>query len=115
MWREKDYQSPLYIDTWRDREAEGDKERSGWTMSGNTWGRTNRLDQDGRGDQKQRDLEKSFKSLIVSSLVEERKEEEDRMTSMYPTCPQNDPFSRQPIEHLQQSYTYKRTLIDTIY
>ena len=35
-WREKDYQSRIYMDTWREREAEGGKGRSGWTMSGKT-------------------------------------------------------------------------------
>src|SRR6218665_2205378 len=36
-----------------------------------------RLDQDWRCDQKQRGLEKSCKSLIVSSLMEERREDID--------------------------------------
>jgi len=36
-WREKDYQSRLYMDTRREREAEGGKGRSGWTMSRKTW------------------------------------------------------------------------------
>src|SRR6218665_1822775 len=39
-------------------------------------GEKHRLDHDWRGDQKQRGLEKSCKSLIVSSLREERKEED---------------------------------------
>ena len=34
-----------------------------------------RLDQDWRSDQKQRGLEESCKSLIVSTLIEKRKEE----------------------------------------
>jgi len=33
------------------------------------------LDQDWRGDKKHRGLDKSFKSFIVSSMMEERKEE----------------------------------------
>jgi len=74
-WREKDYQSRLYMDTWREREAEGGKGRSGWTTSGKTWRRKHRFDPDWRGDQKQRGLEESCKSPIVSTLMEGRKEE----------------------------------------
>jgi len=39
-------------------------------------GKKHRLDQNWQGNQKPRSLEKSCKSLIVSSLMEERKEEE---------------------------------------
>ena len=57
----------------RQRETEED-------LNGQRQGRpeaeTYRLDQDWRGDQKQRGLEKSFKSLIIGSLMEDQKEEE---------------------------------------
>src|SRR6218665_3539421 len=46
-WREKDYQSQLYMDTLREREAEGGEGRSRWTMSRKDW----------QGDQKQRGLD----------------------------------------------------------
>ena len=39
MWsglRWKDYQSQLYMDMWKKSEAEGGRERSGWTTSGKT-------------------------------------------------------------------------------
>ena len=43
-----------------------------------------RLYQDWRGDQKQRCLEKFCKNLIVSSLMEEPKEEERSSASIFP-------------------------------
>src|SRR6218665_2163026 len=35
-WRRKDYQMQLYMDMWREREAEGDRGRTGWTISRKT-------------------------------------------------------------------------------
>jgi len=56
------------------KKAERDRGRFEW--KGRPEAEKYRLDQDWRGDQKQRGLEKSFKSLIIGSLMEDQKEEE---------------------------------------
>jgi len=70
-WREKDYQSQLSMNTRSEREAEEAKEDRDGQCQGRPEREKHRFDQDWRGDQKQRGLEKSYKSLFVSSLMEE--------------------------------------------
>jgi len=41
------------------------------------------LDQDWRGDQKHRSLQEPCKRLVVSKLMEERKEEEENQANIY--------------------------------
>jgi len=36
----------LYMNTWREREAEGGQGKYGWTISGKTWKKKHRLNQD---------------------------------------------------------------------
>jgi len=63
---------PLRVGKVKQNEAKEDLDGQ---CQGRPEGEKHRLDQDWRGDQKQRGLGKSCKSLIVSSLMEERKEE----------------------------------------
>jgi len=49
-------------------------------MPGETWRR--KTDQDWQGEKKQRGLEESCKSLIVSSLMEEWKEEKNSLLNL---------------------------------
>lgn len=64
------------MNEWMERDEEGGEERSGWTMSGRTWKKEHGLNQDWWSKQEQKGLEESCKSLNVSSLTEERKEED---------------------------------------
>ena len=64
-WREKDYQSQLNMDMWKEREAEGSRDEQ---CQGRPEGEKHRLDQDWRGDQKQRGLEESCRSGILVKL-----------------------------------------------
>ena len=68
-----------YSFTWTCRGKEKQRETEE-DLDGQCQGRPereeHRLDQDWRSDQKQRGLDESCKSLIVSTLMEERKEEE---------------------------------------
>ena len=57
----------------KQREAKEDLDGQ---CQGRPEGEKHRLDHDWRSDQKQRGLEESCKSLIVSALMEEKKEEE---------------------------------------
>jgi len=68
------YQSRLYMDSWRE-EAELDNGRSGWTMSGKT--RRRKISTwPGLARRPETERALSCKSLIVSTLMEERKEED---------------------------------------
>lgn len=66
-WMERDYQSPLYMDTWRERGAEEGKERLDgqcqiWMDNVREDLKKKNIDltkQDWRGDQTQRGLEES--------------------------------------------------------
>src|SRR6218665_639681 len=55
-------------------------------------GEKHRPDQDWQGDQKQRGLERSCKSLIVSLLMEERKEEENVISNLQRNSGKNTRF-----------------------
>ena len=65
-----------YLDTWREEKQRETKEDLDGQCQGRPKGEKHRLDRDFQDDQKHRGLEKSCKTLIVSLLMEERKEEE---------------------------------------